>query len=54
MVMGRSEDSITVVRYYHRAGEIIAESITRAGEFLKLRCPTAGEYKIGRNWQETH
>lgn len=41
-------------RNYHRAGEIIAEALTKAGEFLKLRCPLAGEYKIGLNWQETH
>lgn len=46
--------NLFIVRYYHRAGEIIAEAITKAGEFLKLRCPTAGVYKIGLNWQETH
>lgn len=47
-------DHTVLRRYYHRAGEIIADSITKAGEFLMLRCPLAGEYKVGENWQETH
>ena len=27
---------------------------TKVGEMLKLRCPTAGEYKIGDSWADTH
>lgn len=41
-------------RRYHRAGQIIAESMTWAGEYLKMRCPMAGEYKLGASWKETH
>ena len=29
-------------------------AITEAGNILNLRCPMAGEYKVGRNWAETH
>lgn len=35
-------------------GKTIAESMTEAGEKLKVRIRIDGEYKIGRNWLETH
>ncbi len=35
-------------------GKAARLSIIEAGEFYKLRCPLDGEYKIGRNWRETH
>jgi DNA polymerase-1 len=35
-------------------GKAFRQSIIEAGEFYKLRCPLDGEYKIGRNWRETH
>lgn len=35
-------------------GRICCEAAVRAGEFFKLRIPTAGEFKIGNNWAETH
>lgn len=35
-------------------GEILASAIHAAGQFFNFRCPLAGEYKIGRNWAETH
>lgn len=35
-------------------GRMAVESIRRAGEILGVRVPLAGEYKIGRNWAETH
>lgn len=41
-------------RKYHRAGQIIADAMTWAGQYLKMRCPMAGEYKIGTSWAETH
>ena len=41
-------------RRYHRAGHIIADAMTWAGQYLKMRCPMAGEYKIGKSWAETH
>ena len=35
-------------------GKAARLSIIEAGEFYNLRCPLDGEYKIGRNWRETH
>lgn len=35
-------------------GQTVKVSITKAGEYYKLRCPLDGEYKIGNNWKETH
>ena len=35
-------------------GHFAVESIVKAGEHFKLRCPLDGEYKIGDNWSETH
>ena len=51
----KKEDKvITIERRYHRAGHILADAMAWAGEFLKMRCPMAGEYKIGKSWKETH
>lgn len=30
------------------------ESIEEAGRYFELKCPFTGEYRIGKNWQETH
>jgi len=35
-------------------GKAFRQSIIEAGEAFQLRCPLDGEYKIGRNWRETH
>jgi DNA polymerase-1 len=35
-------------------GEVQASAIVRAGEALKLNCPMAGNFRIGRNWYQTH
>lgn len=35
-------------------GELAVACIRRAGEYFKLRCKLDGEWKVGRNWQETH
>lgn len=35
-------------------GKAFKQSIIDAGVALNLRCPLDGEYKIGRNWKETH
>jgi DNA polymerase-1 len=35
-------------------GAIQAESIKLAGEELQTNCPMLGQYKLGRNWLETH
>lgn len=37
-----------------QVGKMGAEAIHKAGEYYKMRCPLAGEYKIGLNWAETH
>jgi hypothetical protein len=35
-------------------GELAKFSFVLAGKALNLRCPLAGEYKIGKTWAETH
>jgi len=40
--------------YADDIGTYATKSITEAGNILNLRCPMAGEYKVGRNWAETH
>lgn len=40
--------------YAEIAGKAARQSIIDAGTHFKLRCPLDGEYKIGRNWKETH
>jgi DNA polymerase I-like protein with 3'-5' exonuclease and polymerase domains len=40
--------------YAERVGQIVADSIRRAGEYYEFRCPLAGSYDIGPTWAETH
>lgn len=35
-------------------GKLIVQSIREAGKRLRCVCPLDGEYKVGRNWAETH
>jgi DNA polymerase I-like protein with 3'-5' exonuclease and polymerase domains len=35
-------------------GKAARQAIIQAGVEFNLRCPLDGEYKIGRNWRETH
>lgn len=35
-------------------GQTAAEAIKLAGEHYSLRCPLAGDYRIGKTWKETH
>jgi DNA polymerase I-like protein with 3'-5' exonuclease and polymerase domains len=35
-------------------GKAAVQSIREAGIAYNLRCPLDGEYKVGRNWRETH
>jgi DNA polymerase I len=35
-------------------GKMAVESIRYAGDSLGFNCPLDGEYKVGRNWAETH
>lgn len=37
-----------------QAGEIQAEAIKLAGQILNLRCPLAGEFKVGKDWLIVH
>lgn len=37
-----------------KVGKMAVQAITEAGKVLGLRCPLAGEYKVGNNWAETH
>jgi len=50
----KKDDIIIVQRKYHRAGQVLAEQMTAAGEFLGIRIPLAGEYKIDYSWEGTH
>lgn len=34
--------------------KLIEKAIMKAGEYLKLRVPLAGEGKVGKNWKEVH
>jgi DNA polymerase I-like protein with 3'-5' exonuclease and polymerase domains len=40
--------------YADVAGKLARQSIIDAGVYYNLRCPLDGEYKVGRNWRETH
>jgi hypothetical protein len=57
-IIGEFEDeermTLTIQRMYHPIGEQYCKALTWAGEFLKLRCPTTGEYMIGDSWADTH
>ena len=44
----------TPEQYGKEVGELGVFSIKQAGVALGLRCPLNGEYKVGRNWCETH
>lgn len=45
---------ISCRRYYHRAGHILMEAFESAGLKFNMRCPLAGEYKVGYSWHDTH
>ena len=32
----------------------IVDGIRQSGEYFGLKCPFTGEYRIGKNWEETH
>ena len=50
----KATNVLDVVRHYHPIGDIYCRALKQAGEFLGLRCETAGEYKIGETWHSTH
>lgn len=40
--------------YEEDVGRIAVNAFRRAGEYFNFRIPLDGEYKVGRNWAETH
>lgn len=48
------DGQLMLYRVHSGFGECYAEGIKRAGEMFNMRCPTAGEYKVGDNWWDTH
>lgn len=38
----------------HEVGRLQCKAIVETGEILGLNCKLAGEYKVGKNWLETH
>lgn len=40
--------------YTDAVGRIAVNAFRRAGEYFHFRIPLDGEYKVGRNWAETH
>lgn len=44
----------TIQEKADEVGRLAADSIRRAGEYFKLRCPLSGSYGIGHSWAETH
>ena len=40
--------------YADMVGKIGTQAIENAGKVLSMRCPLAGEYKVGNSWKETH
>ena len=38
----------------HDVGKLAVEAIRKAGDHFGFRCPLDGEYKIGKNWAQTH
>jgi DNA polymerase I-like protein with 3'-5' exonuclease and polymerase domains len=49
-----SDTEWIIERKFHRAGHILANNHKLAGEFLRMRIPLQGEYKIGKSWHDTH
>lgn len=45
---------VNIMRAFHQHGHNYCKALEWAGEALKLRCPTAGEYKIAKSWAGTH
>lgn len=40
--------------YENRVGDIAVEALRKSGEYFRFRISLDGEYKVGRNWAETH
>lgn len=53
-IVRKCGETLYIVRTYNEFGHLYALGIQLAGEKFGLRCPTAGEYKIGDSWLDTH
>ena len=40
--------------YAEEIGQMAKQSFREAGEDFNFRCALDGEYKVGKNWAETH
>ena len=38
----------------HEVGRLAVQAVKKSGEYYNHRCPLDAEYKIGKNWAETH
>ena len=47
-------NEIGVIQPLEEIGKICVEAIKKAGEYYNFRVPLDGEFKIGKNWAETH
>lgn len=51
-------DEVQIACKNQEVAQYVAEqaviAVKMAGEYFDFRCPTAGEFKIGTNWSETH
>lgn len=45
---------MTFPKFADDVGRIMVEAIQKAGAYYKFRCPLDGEYRVGKNWAETH
>lgn len=41
-------------QYAEQVGKLVVQAIKKAGEACSFRCQLDGEYRVGRNWAETH
>ena len=35
-------------------GQLLEQTATESGEYYKMRCPVAAEYKVGTTWADVH
>lgn len=47
-------DKTLVINGKSEIGDLMVDSMVRAGQHFNLNCPLGGEYKIGRSWAYTH
>lgn len=41
-------------QYAKQVGQLAVEAIREAGRYYNYRCPLDGQYKVGKNWAQTH